>query len=723
MQRDYDDILPAFAEVPQAALLGKPGSGKSTTLRRLALDMAMRAQQDPDAPLPLLAPLGNWTGDECLTAFLENATPEIGWATCALSKAKRLVLLLDGLNEMPTAKRAAKVADIRRLQQELKPSIVVSCRSEDYAGDLDLGFDTLSIEPLSPQRIRTAVRHWVKESGDTSIKAGRFFWQLAGDERLAGVLETWTNAGKTEDEFWNATDIGWERMPWEDQRLWREHIPNQRSLMRLASNPFMLTMLFQVWVEEHGVLPRNRGDLFRSFIHCLLSREGLMEETANGDPCPTAGGKRLLDGLADLAWRMQTERIGSAPGAGGDFGVLTVVSRADTVGALGGETLVKKALDATLLEGSGEVRFRHQLLQEYFTAQALQSQFAHRHASELWPSDRWWERSGWEETAVLLAGFHAEDCTGVIRWLADAQPEVAGQCVLQSGAEIANRPALLAELKTAWMPRLTGNQRDPQPEARAAVGRALGRLDLDTRKGVLAPGGVPDIDWVVIKGGWFLYQKNEGKEIDSFLIARYPVTNAQYEVFLDADDGYQNDRWWKGLTRPDRQPARPYWTESNHPRETVSWYEAMAFCSWLSSKLGRKVTLPTEWQWERAARWTDGRSYPWGAEYTPGYANIDETDSQAGPHYLRRTSPVGIYPEGASPEGVLDLSGNVWEWCLNEYAKPDRTQPGGEESRVVRGGVWFNAHDGARAGFRYYFHPSSRNSLVEFRVVCSSPIR
>ena len=84
---------------------------------------------------------------------------------------------------------------------------------------------------------------------------------------------------------------------------------------------------------------------------------------------------------------------------------------------------------------------------------------------------------------------------------------------------------------------------------------------------------------------------------------------------------------------------------------------------------------------------------------------------------------MGIYPMGATPEGVLDLSGNVWEWCLNEYGKPDRTQAGGRKSRAVRGGSWLSSQDFARAGYRYFFGPVFRNYGVGFRVVCSSPIR
>ena len=151
----------------------------------------------------------------------------------------------------------------------------------------------------------------------------------------------------------------------------------------------------------------------------------------------------------------------------------------------------------------------------------------------------------------------------------------------------------------------------------------------------------------------------------------------------------------------------------------------MAFCAWLGRQLEIEVRLPTEQQWERAARGTEGRVYPWGDEYEAGRANVTETVGDAGPHHVDRTTAVGIYPQGASPmpEGVLDLCGNVWEWCLNEYGKPDRIQPGGEESRVLRGGSWVSYRDAARADVRFINHPNNRFYYLGFRVVCSSPIR
>ncbi len=185
-----------------------------------------------------------------------------------------------------------------------------------------------------------------------------------------------------------------------------------------------------------------------------------------------------------------------------------------------------------------------------------------------------------------------------------------------------------------------------------------------------------------------------------------------------------NPRWWATLDAAPEKPATPRWSEANHPRETVNWYEAMAYCEWLSEQLGYRVSLPTEWQWQQAACSGDPKQeYPWIGEYESGRANINERGGKAGLHNLRRTTAVGLYPQGNSQQGVSDLSGNVWEWCLNERKEPTHTQPSGTESRVVRGGSWIFASDGARASVRnYHFVPVNRFNYLGFRLSCLSPI-
>jgi predicted NACHT family NTPase len=270
-----------------------------------------------------------------------------------------LVLLLDGLNELPTLARTDKVAEIKALFKALDAAtpVFVSCRSDDYQGALDLGLDTLELQPLSPPRVRAVLRHWLGLSSPDGgqARAERLFWQLAGDETLAEVLETWIAAGADEDLFWNAKYIPWaepnvyDQMSWRQRELWRRHVRDPRSLLRLAANPFMLTMLFWVWVDRSETLPRNRGDLFARFVDALLDREHLLlADDPQGRPRYTDEGERLLAGLAGLAWTLQGRRIAETGGGAGDLGVLTVVGRDETLAALGDEGLLKKALDATV---------------------------------------------------------------------------------------------------------------------------------------------------------------------------------------------------------------------------------------------------------------------------------------------------------------------------------------------------------------------------------------
>jgi formylglycine-generating enzyme required for sulfatase activity len=278
------------------------------------------------------------------------------------------------------------------------------------------------------------------------------------------------------------------------------------------------------------------------------------------------------------------------------------------------------------------------------------------------------------------------------------------------------------------------------PAQRARVGRLLGSdPHLDNRPGVgVRPDGLPDLDWVQIpevdeQGRRdFLYgEKGERRSEPTFWMARYPVTYVQFQAFVDAEDGLRDKRWFQGLDRTHNSASEQFFKHWNHPRDNVTWYQAIAFCRWLTEKAKTvpallppevrsgawRITLPTEWQWEKAARGHDGRAYPWGNEYLSGYANVDETEKKNGPHKLGQTSAVGLYPQGESPYGILDLSGNVWEWCLNEYRNPSQVQEEGNSNRVVRGGAFYNDAEGVQASARVGGVPVGGYVVYGFRCV------
>lgn len=236
----------------------------------------------------------------------------------------------------------------------------------------------------------------------------------------------------------------------------------------------------------------------------------------------------------------------------------------------------------------------------------------------------------------------------------------------------------------------------------------------DPRPGVgLRSNGVPDLLWLAVPGGTIALEgSGEPFEVPPFHIAAYPVTWCQYQVFLEDPQGYRAPAWWSGMPGT-RGTGTQRWPGANRPAESLSWYEAVAYSRWLSSRLGYPVRLPTEWEWQQAA--TGGKSgfrFPWGSEETASRANT----SEAG---LQQTTAVGMFPHGASPVGAWDMAGNVWEWCLNQYHDPRRTDTEGEDWRVIRGGSWSDLLVSARCAGRdqFDFGPDFRHSHLGFRLV------
>jgi len=206
--------------------------------------------------------------------------------------------------------------------------------------------------------------------------------------------------------------------------------------------------------------------------------------------------------------------------------------------------------------------------------------------------------------------------------------------------------------------------------------------------------------------------------VEEFFMAKYPTTNAQYQAFVDAADGYKNAEWWnysegaKAWRKANPQPAKTAFAGDDHPRTNVTWYESVAFTRWLSQKLNLNVFLPTDELWQRAAIGDKKWAYPYENEFDKNKCNSN----------TKGTTPVTQYLEGASPYGVMDMSGNVWEWCFTSYDKGNISLKDAVDVRkyVLRGGSWrSNDTDFLRADVRDGDTPDLRGSNRGFRFACS----
>jgi formylglycine-generating enzyme required for sulfatase activity len=202
-------------------------------------------------------------------------------------------------------------------------------------------------------------------------------------------------------------------------------------------------------------------------------------------------------------------------------------------------------------------------------------------------------------------------------------------------------------------------------------------------------------------------------DLPEFAIGKYPVTNAQYAAFVQATDHMTPKHWEDGEIPSGKE---------DHPVVNVSWEDAMDFCQWLSQETGKGFVLPSEAEWEKAARGTDGRIYPWGDEDpTAELCNFSVN--------VGDTTPVGNYsPEGDSPYECADMAGNVWEWTRSVYKDypydsedgREDLDAGGDVRRVVRGGAFDFPEYYVRCAFRLDGDfPDYRFWYFGFRVVVS----
>lgn len=237
---------------------------------------------------------------------------------------------------------------------------------------------------------------------------------------------------------------------------------------------------------------------------------------------------------------------------------------------------------------------------------------------------------------------------------------------------------------------------------------------------------LPNIEWCIIPSGWVILESSVNETypgtkggkyyVSPFEISKYPITNAQFQMFLDDPNGYSSlECWsyspeataWKNQNQTQQNYAFSF-KGSDLPRTNVSWYTANAFCQWLSRKSSDFITLPTEQQWQRAGQGDDNRIYPWGS-------TIDASRCNYG-NLVGHITAVSNYPKGISPYGVYDMSGNIWEWTSTEWGV-DGANMVGNTPRLIRGGSWSVRDQFVCLTYRYWCYPEGESNEIGFRCV------
>ena len=771
-------------------ILGDPGSGKSTFVRQVARKTAqLTLGQAPDgwhlAGFPLLITLRDLAArlrplnldglseagqKQKLVAAIEDQwradmttlrAAGLGERLDEALSRETLLLIFDGLDEAPEDLRP-RVRLAVQAATEAYPAlerVIVTCRVRSYGGAAMLPtFKSHTLADFDRDKVRQFVAAWYTAQS-----------RAIDQTRIDDQIRDLQSAALSND------------------------------LRELSANPMLLTTMAIIHQRDVG-LPRERVRLYDKAIEILLNRWQRRKGQAASEALQDLlGDDRKLRLIME---RLAYEAHQTQAGAGSEARMkrLEILGLLEERAYLGDISLANDFLNyvdqrAGILVGQGggegddrppTYDFPHRAFQEYLAGCYLVTgRSIHR---------TYWEKVAEGDYWYLAARLGAEelyfnrrneqtllDLAYALCPAAEPASPTDWRAALWSGhmAAILGAPAIRADAQKAGsdaaylkrlIPRLvqtlTGHILGPIE--RSEAGQALAHLG-DPRPGVgLLPDGLPDIEWCEVPAGAFLMGSEEQprgwpvKEtpqhqvtLPAYQISRYPVTNAQYAAFVQ-DGGYQNDSYWaeaqaQGYWQTgsfkgdlDDQPrSKPYdfglpYTLANHPVVGVSWYEALAYCRWLTERLaassaeqlraaglieaGAVVRLPGEREWEKAARGTDGQTYPWGEEITPEHANYDQTGVGA-------TSAVGCFPAGQSPFGCEDMAGNVWEWCqtkwqdsYEDYAddpSDDDNDNEGTARRVLRGGAFANSEDYVRCASRDRYSPNLRYMSIGFRLVLS----
>lgn len=701
-------------------LLGAPGSGKTTLLRHLLL----RCARDPRGiglerdTVPLFLPLRLVRSDGSLIdavshAYAGERFPQAAKLLIERLRAGRGLLLLDGLDEVRTAGERADVArwiDRQRMAFERVP-VVVTSRFAGYVGGARLAPPVLE---LALERFREAeIRDFLQR------------WFVAVETAYHGE-----NEGRPRGEA-TAVELA-------------DAILAEPELYGLASNPLMLQIVALVH-RDRGRLPERRVELYDECVNVLLEHW----ERAKGTDLALGAkdARRVLQPVARWLHEKPERRFASSADLLPELQKgLNRIRRS----AIGAESFLEQVRDRSgLFTGYGldEYGFQHLAFQEFLAAAEIRRQGSFRQLA------REYGESWWREVTRLLVGIdppESESCfvpfmrevvrsPGFVR-----HPELTAACLrdapeprFEPFGEALEETVRLGPKTREWQYQLLQAVRE-LPHAEAIRGKEV-LTELATRAAapanqakaaellvwlglvharepaVTVAAGLAKTrtnakdgtDLVLVVGGAFRAggrrdPDNPARErtLPDFYLGRYPVTNEQYGRFLAENTG---------ASRPE------YWDDErfNHPRQPVvgvTWHEVVAYSQWAG------LRLPSEWEWEKGARGSDGRMYPWGDD-PPDDTRANFNDR------IGRTTPVGSYPNGASPCGAMDMAGSVWEWTATRYERELSNQgprkrrqlQRGSPGYTLRGGSFVDPPVNLPAACRLFSHPEARYRIVGFR--------
>ncbi|MBM3133776.1 MAG: hypothetical protein FJZ89_00490 [Chloroflexi bacterium] len=786
--------LEAVGRDRQMVLLGDPGSGKSTFANYLVLCLAGARLEQAGRPSEM--PGQNWLGR--LPAWPHGALLPLHVALRHLEKSPWCNGTADGLwnfiEETLTSQNLGDFAPHLR-QTLLDGGVLVVLDGLDEVAD---------------RQKRECVRHAVAAFAATyNHPANRYLvtcrtYAYQDPQRQLPGFTAHTLAPFDEEQIdrfiacWykEVCRLGWKSETEAQDLTGRLQAATRRpDLAPLAENPLQLTMMASLHYSW-GRLPDDRVELYRQMVDLLLVRwqEARLGEDVGVTRAVSAGElESALERVAFVAHQAQEHTAGMADVS---EELLRSVLKDYLAGSWdrAGELVsyIQQRAGLLIERGPGLYTFPHRSYQEYLAGcyLAVQPNFPDQAASLVRENyAQWREVALWavgvmarqkkmthvavDVAAALCPREVSDQSVSTIEWLAAL---LAGEALLETGLKevrARERHQQILERVRLWLVTLL-ERSALSPVDRAAAGRTLAHLD-DPRPGVgLSPlplgegPGVrlPAILWCPVPAGPFpmgsdkkrdpqawedeLPQHEEKSITRPYLISSYPVTNAQFQAFLDDPDGYCHDRWWTSAGRQWRgkrtepEKAGGIYDLPNHPVVMVTWYEAVAYCNWLNDKFhvscskfqvwqnGRletwnmeretwNIRLPTEAEWEKAARGEDGRIWPWGNEFAAEKCNMADTG-------IGSACAVGLFPGGDSPYGCADMAGNVWEWCQTKWTEDyknydqgvkDRESLEGDARRVVRGGSFGDGQWGVRCAARYRNDPGRFAGNIGFRLVVS----